>query len=280
MTTMMLDLTCPETLDPLMKVAGPLAKRLSARIVGAHVSPAFEGVAPIEPFALSDAYYDEIRARYEADVKKRTKQVDEKLSKVLAADGSLTGNITHATAGPNGIGAKLARLARNYDLVVALQKGKINRAVAPEVLALDAGRPVLVVPEHTSSTDIGSHVMIAWNGTREAARAAFDVLPLVKPEGRITVVAIDTGQEDAGKGFVPGDTLARTLARDGLKVEAMSRKLSSKTIGNELLNAASDIGADMIAMGAYGHTRWRELVFGGATRSIVDQITVPVLMAH
>lgn len=279
MTTMMLDLTCPEALDPLMEIATPLAKRLPARIVGAHVSPAFEGVAPIEPFALSDAYYDEVRARYEKDVDKRAKEMDQALTKALSAE-DLRGNLTHATAGPNGIGPKLARLARNYDLIIALQKGKVNVAIAPEVLALDAGRPVLVVPEATSATDVGSHVMIAWNGTRESARAAFDVLPLIKEDGRITVVAIDTGQEDATHGFVPGDTLARTLARDGLKVETMSRKLTSKTIGNELLNAAADIGADMIAMGAYGHTRWREMVFGGATRSIIDQITVPVLMAH
>ncbi|OXS99420.1 hypothetical protein B7H23_14785 [Notoacmeibacter marinus] len=279
MTTMMLDLTCPEALDPLMKVAAPLAKRLPGRIVGAHISPAFEGVAPIEPFALSDAYYDEVRSRYERDIGKRAKEVDQALTKALSAE-DLQGNLTHATAGPNGIGAKLARLSRNYDFVLALQKGKVNVAIPPEVLALDSGRPVLVVPEATSATDVGSHVMIAWSGTRESARAAFDVLPLIKPDGRITVIAIDAGQEDATHGFVPGDTLARTLARDGLNVEAMSRKLTSKTIGNELLNAAADIGADMIAMGAYGHTRWREMVFGGATRSIIDQITVPVLMSH
>ncbi len=279
MTTILLDLTCPESLDRLIKVAAPLAKRLPARIVGAHVAPAFSGVAPIEPFAMTGAYYDDLRKTFEEETASRAKGVDEALTKALDAEG-LSGNLTHDTAGESGITTRLARIARNYDLVIALQRGKTNTAVSPEVLTLGAGRPVLVVPEHSAATDVGSHVLIAWNGTRESARAAFDALRLVKPDGRITVLAIDAGQEDANNGFTPGDTLARTLARDGLKVEAMRRKKMADSIGDELLNTAADIGADMIAMGAYGHSRLREVVFGGATRSIVSQITVPVLMSH
>lgn len=181
--------------------------------------------------------------------------------------------------------AALALNARYADLLIIGQheRGASGDERLPgyfvQETVLTAGRPVLVVPYVGRYPSIGSRVLIAWNASREAARAVTDALPLLQAAKAVEVVAFDPLQAGADHGEQPGADIALYLARHGVKATA-ARQDARIDAGAQLLSYASDFGADLIVMGAYGHSRVRELVLGGATRTVLESMTVPVLMAH
>ncbi len=148
-----------------------------------------------------------------------------------------------------------------------------------EDLVLSAGRPVLAVPYAGHFASVGSRVLVAWNTSREAARAITDSLPLLQRARSVEVVAFEPQRGGADHGAEPGADIALYLARHGVKVTA-ARQQAGIDVGSQILSRAADTDADLIVMGAYGHSRGRELVLGGATRSLLEAMTVPVLMAH
>jgi nucleotide-binding universal stress UspA family protein len=150
----------------------------------------------------------------------------------------------------------------------------------PERVALGAGRPVLVVPYAGTFAAVGQRVLVAWNAGREATRAVNDALPLLEGATKVTVLAINPRGGLHGHGEVPGADLALHLARHGVRAEASSIKSEDVDVGPLLLSQAADLGADLIVMGAYGHSRLREVVLGGATREIFRSMTVPVFLSH
>lgn len=150
-----------------------------------------------------------------------------------------------------------------------------------ESTVLSAGRPVLVVPYAGRFDAIGSHVMIAWDGSREATRALHDALPFLIRAKRVTVLTVDALRSDPAASRIPGTDIAAIVSRYGANVVTEEVEgAKGEPIGEQLLSRAADLGVDLIVMGCYGHSRWRELVLGGATRSILKAMTVPVLMSH
>lgn len=149
----------------------------------------------------------------------------------------------------------------------------------PEHLALESGRPVLVIPYSGRYSRIGRRVVIAWNATRESARATFDALPLLKGAETVHILEIK-GEADAGNELAPDTSIAATLARHGIKPEVRSSIATDISVGDEILSRAADLDADLLVMGAYGHSRFRELVFGGATRHIARHMTMPTFFSH
>jgi len=150
----------------------------------------------------------------------------------------------------------------------------------PENLIMSAGRPVLLVPYASTVTSPGAHVLVAWDGSREATRAVHDALPFMRAAKTTTVVTIN-GARGEPRPRIPGADIATLIARHGVNVEVKDIEAASDaSIGDALLSQASAIGADLLVMGAYGHARWQELVMGGATRTILKSMTVPVLMSH
>jgi nucleotide-binding universal stress UspA family protein len=147
-------------------------------------------------------------------------------------------------------------------------------------LPIAVGRPVLVVPYAFERRPVGRRVLVAWNASREAARAVSDALPLLKRAGRVDVVAFEPGKSGAAHGEEPGADIALYLARHGVKVTVSRVDAPDLDVGNQLLSRAFDLSADLIVMGAWGHSRLRELVLGGVTRTVLESMTVPVLMAH
>ena len=176
----------------------------------------------------------------------------------------------------------LLTLSRTADLIVAGQRDRewplSPMLDCPEQLALQSGRPVLLIPHTGRFADIGRRVTIAFNGRRESARAAFDALPLLKRADQVRIVWVDPNRNDAGD--VPTADLAAALARHGVRPEAAVSYGDDLAVGDTLLSGLADDGSDLLVMGAYGHSRWRELVFGGATQHILDCMTVPVLLSH
>jgi nucleotide-binding universal stress UspA family protein len=171
---------------------------------------------------------------------------------------------------------------RYADLIVVGQPGGPEdsgvEAGFAERAILEAGRPVLMVPFAGNFPTLGSRILVGWNASREASRAVTDAVPFLQRAERVEVLVINPGKGEHGA--LPGSDIALYLARHGVRVEV--REDSGVTIGDgeEMLSRAADFGADLIVMGAYGHSRFRELVMGGASRTLIDSMTVPVLLSH
>ena len=148
----------------------------------------------------------------------------------------------------------------------------------PERLALESGRPVLVVPYIGRYPEIGRNVVIAWKATREAARAAFDALPILAQAEKVQVLEVRERRD--GASLAPDPTIAASLARHGIKATVRTSIAADMSVGDEILSRLADADADLLVMGAYGHSRMREFVFGGATRHIARHMTVPTLFSH
>ena len=150
----------------------------------------------------------------------------------------------------------------------------------PEQVILGAGRPVIIVPYAGTFKTIGSTVMVAWNASREATRAVNDALPLLERAKSVRVVSVNPEKGSVSHGAIPGADVSLHLARHGVRVEAATLTVDDVRVDDALLSQAFDLGADLLVMGGYGHSRLGEFVLGGATRHILRQITIPVFMSH
>jgi len=173
--------------------------------------------------------------------------------------------------------------ARYADLTVLPQGMDLGFASAdlarlPQEMALGVGRPVLVIPRYGSFPKVGGRVLVAWNGSREATRAVHDALPLLRRAEQVTVLSIDP--DPAAERRLPGAHVSLHLTRHGVTVQAPTIIGADVAVGDLLLSYVADHNIDLIVMGAYGHTRLREMVLGGATRTLLRHMTVPVLMSH
>jgi nucleotide-binding universal stress UspA family protein len=122
--------------------------------------------------------------------------------------------------------------------------------------------------------------VIGWNGAREAARAVFDALPLLKAAKAVHVVIVDAEGEPRVTQGNPGHRIVAALERHGVAAEARCINSGKTSAGHALLNHATEAGAGLSIMGAYGHSRLREFVFGGATRTVLEEMKAPVLLSH
>jgi nucleotide-binding universal stress UspA family protein len=153
-------------------------------------------------------------------------------------------------------------------------------AALPADVALAAGRPVLIVPYIGVSKPPGSHVLLGWNASREATRAVNDAIPLLQRAQKVTVLTIDPEPGSRGHGEEPGADISLHLARHGVRAETAQTVASDIDVGDVILSRAADLGADLIVIGAYGHSRVRESLLGGVTRHLLRHMTIPVLMSH
>lgn len=149
----------------------------------------------------------------------------------------------------------------------------------PESVVINCVRPVLVLPSVYTFSMLPSTAVVAWDGSMTATRAVAGALPLLKRAGQVRLVILNPGERADAHGEQPGADMALYLARHGIRIEVMVRETSLEA-GEALLSLCADEGADLLVMGAFGHTRFRELLLGGATRTIFDAMTLPVLMAH
>jgi nucleotide-binding universal stress UspA family protein len=174
--------------------------------------------------------------------------------------------------------------ARYADLLVLGQEDPDGLQAAAgatiEAALFSSGRPVLVVPYAGSFKTVGRRVLVGWNASREAVRAVHDALPLIADAESATVLAVNPRPGITGHGEEPGADIARHLARHGLKVTTERMDAPEISAGELILNHAAGMSADLLVVGAYGHSRTREIILGGATRTLLRQMTLPVLMAH
>ncbi len=173
------------------------------------------------------------------------------------------------------------RIARRYDLSVVAQAepdAPPGRDMIIEAALFQSGRPVIIVPYIQKDALKLGRVTVCWDGSRNAARAVADALPLLARAGSVEVIVVARARGKSNE--LAGADIAHHLARHGLKVNLAELVAEDIDVPNTILSHAADAGTDFIVMGGYGHSRWREFVLGGATRGILNSMTVPVLMSH
>jgi nucleotide-binding universal stress UspA family protein len=260
-------------------VAGAYAVAL-AEAFGAHVTAvafAYEAALPPSIMGGIPASFIEVqRAESEKAARASIARFEE------AARRAGVSAESRVVAGSLGTAAEtFGRMARRSDVAVVGQPEP--DVVAPEDLIIEAalfasGRPAVVVPYiHTKGFAV-DRVMVCWDGSRNAARAIGDAMPLLARARTIEVVIV--AGERAKSDEIPGADIAQHLARHGLKVELERIVSADSDVASTLLSHAADASADFIVMGGYGHSRLREFILGGATRGILGAMTVPVLMSH
>lgn len=260
---------CPRLLD----AAIPLAERHRATLIGVHVLPAVVVYADATVsmstefiVAQQDAFQEDAHA-VEAAFR----------SRVAAAGIAHEWNASDTGEEPTMRAAATACNAA--DLIVATQYHDSIPAASgysPDELVLGAGRPVLVVPIEGEIAPVGGRVLVAWNGSREAARAVFDCLSLLQPGAEMRILVVDNPRGNATLAAI-----ARALTRHGVEPIPMSvSKSEGRSSADEILHHAAEFRADLLTLGCYGHSRLRETVFGGATTRILREMKLPVLMAH
>jgi nucleotide-binding universal stress UspA family protein len=187
-------------------------------------------------------------------------------------------------AGAFGVADCVLPYARVADLVVASQTDQewpaTDRLDIADRLAMEAGRPVLIVPNAGVHSRVGERVLVAWNGRREAARAVFDALPILRGAKDVRVVWVNPQSERERAQDIPAADICTALARHGVKCQATEQVAPRGRVGETLMACARDMSADLLVMGCYGHARLRELVFGGASRHALSHMPIPVLMSH
>jgi nucleotide-binding universal stress UspA family protein len=172
--------------------------------------------------------------------------------------------------------------SRYADLVVISQGDSSDGSGVdmnfPERLVLAADRPVLILPNTGDFASIGKRIIVAWNATQEATRAITNAIPFLRLADKVYFITINPISDK--NETIPCADIVNYLTRHGVRLEVEEHHDAKIGIGNELLSRAADLSADLLIMGCYGHSRVREWVLGGATSTILESMTIPVLMSH
>lgn len=260
------------------QMAGKLAREQGARLeicVPAVIpAPAYGDSAPVVAEMADEAL----------------KLAQDDAGRALAAAREAAPELDVSAQAPETLVSSASRLAgalgRAADLVI------VGQPIASDASRLDdmlfegalfaAGRPCLMLPRWEAPKPWGRRVLAPWKGAREAARAVHDALPLLAAAQSVLLFRAGAGLEREGEGPLGVARLASHLARHGVKVEEplVEARGGGGDVGQSILCAAQDFDADLVVMGGYGTSRLRELVFGGATRTLLHSSPIPVLFSH
>jgi len=263
--------------QPVIDCAVSIGNIFDAHVDGiACVYPAFD---PLMAFEASAANVAAITAATQSNIDKAGSALDQfeiAARRIGISHGArCISNVTYDAT------PLLTGISRLYDLSIVAQPdySKPNRgALVPEALLFDSGRPILMVPYIYSGPLKLDRILICWDGSRQAARAVHDAMPFLHRAKAIDVVAVN--EDSATVGEASSEALQKHLARHDLSAEVQRITADTTNIFNDILSLAADKSTDLIVMGGYGHSKFRELILGGVTRGIFETLTVPALISH
>ena len=261
--------------DPAATFAVSLAEQFGAHVMG--VAFAYE---PIIPGSVMGGIPPEFIEAQRADAEKNANTAVARFE-AMAKRSGLSAESRVLTASAGGAAEQLGRIARRFDLVVVGQPDRDDgstETIIDEGVLFESGRPVIFVPYIFKGAATFNRAMVCWDGSRAATRAIADALPLLQKAKQVEVVIVATGKPKSDE--IPGADLGQHLARHGLKVDVKRITATDIDVPSTILSYAADSSADFIVMGGYGHSRLREFILGGATRGLLESMTVPVLMSH
>jgi nucleotide-binding universal stress UspA family protein len=281
---LLLPLTGTAAGEAALATALMTARIWTAHVTALHVRVDSRDVAPLAGEGLSGAMIEEMMSATEKESTDRAHAVRAMFERFVAAQGV---TVTDARRGATIPTASFATITGREEDLVAQQARLADLTIVPHpdsgedvsssdalhAVLFDSGRPVLIAPRKTPET-IGTRICIAWNGTAESAAAVLGVLPWLQ---RATAVRILTSDEYHRRGPQAAD-LVDYLNLHGISPDIASFRAIDKEVGAGLLAGARDFGADLLAMGAYSHSRLRQLILGGVTRHVLEKSTIPVMM--
>lgn len=175
-----------------------------------------------------------------------------------------------------------SEMARCFDLSIIMQSDDntgANNSILIEAALFDSGRPLIIVPRIQQGGLKLDRVVCCWDGSRTAARAINDALPLLKKASAVELFTVEN-EKTENEQAIRGTEIARHLARHDIKVEVRTMRAADTDVAHAILSHVADRSTSLLVMGGYGHSRLREFVFGGATRGMLSSMTVPVFMSH
>ncbi len=257
------------TLDTAVSVA----KSFGAQLEALHVRADPATLVPIVGEGMSGAMVEQVMDAMAKSVESRAQRARAAYDRVAAKAGVPI--IWRQETGPEPV--VLASAGRLVDLSVLARPDAAadgQMAASLDSALFDTGRPVLVAPP-TSPASVGKRVALAWNGSAQASRVVSAAVPYLEKAEMVAVLTAPGFDKRA-----PAEALVSYLARHSVKATAQSVELQGKSVGQALLAHAQQLNCDLLIMGAYGHSRLREMILGGATREVLAHSTIPVLMAH
>lgn len=264
-----------------------LARQLAGRVGGHLIGAAATGVSRFLYHSMPPEHNDPTLALHLDFLREQARAALAAFSAQCAAEGAPS---FETRVIDDDAGAGISLHARAADLVVLGQSAphaKAGVADLPAYVITNAGRPVLQVPFAGHHATVGRRILVSWDGGREAARALQLALPLLKDADEVNLAVFEVASDEhlAADAFTadPRPWLARHGVQASMKLHAVDhqRRLNRRNqIGERLLSLAADVSADLLVMGGYGHSRIRESLLGGVTRTVLEEMTLPVLMAH
>lgn len=272
------NLTIREGGNPTGDYAVSLASTLEAHITG--IAIAYDPTVPVSGMGYIPVTVGEAFEAQRRDNEAAANAVIDRFTAATTRAG-VSSEPRMLNASLASAGDRFARIARRFDLAIVGQakpEGSAVEAMISESTLFESGRPVIIVPYIQKAPLKLDRVMACWDGSRPAARAIADAMPLLERAGHVEVVIItnERGKQDE----IEGADIGQHLARHGLNVEVNRITRGNIDVADALLSHSADFGADFIVMGGYGHSRLREFVLGGVTRSVLRSMAVPVLMSH
>jgi nucleotide-binding universal stress UspA family protein len=267
-TTILVHVDTGPSASKRLKLSADLAARFEAHVVGLYVRRPFQAPAFTDAGPAMDSLYRTYENAVKADEAIATAAFRDVLGTNPAGEWRVADGLAEQV---------VPAYARYADLVIVGQAepdGSTTTTPADlaETVGMSGERPTLIVPHIGAAKPPGRIVMLCWNGSREAARAATGALPILKRAERVTILIVDS--EDSG------EHVASWLARHGVKAAIKHDTAGDSDVGEIILSRAADQDADLIVMGLFGHSRMREWVWGGASRTLLASMTVPLLVAH
>lgn len=261
----------------IIEFAAGLSQEHGAHLTGAFVWPPL--VSDGSAAYVRGRAIQELIASYDAEVSLAERSLRESFEAAVSRRGLQAEwrSIRHLLAEDMVVHARYADLA-----IVGRPDPGGQDAIPldlPQTLVLASGRPVLLLPPEPP-VSAGRRILVGWNAGREATRAVADALPFLARAEAVELLVVDHERHPGDHGEEPGADIARHLARHGVRVDVRKMSSCGQDVGRFLLCRAAAFGADLVVMGAYGHSRLTELVFGGATRTALHEAGLPVLMSR
>jgi len=258
---------CAARLD----LAAMLARQLSARLTALYVGRA-DDVPPTMADQYSSAQLDAVDTAHAM----QREDVETLFKTHMSA-----GNWQQLIEETGDVAELVVRHARYRDLTILGQVDPDRRTVdgelsVPDLVGLNSGKPILMVPYAGSFATLGERVLVAWNDSAQAARAVDDALPLLKKAKKVTILTVSPSNAEN----IATDGIVGHLDRHGISVETERLVAGGSEVSDLLLSRAADETIDLVVMGLYSHSRLRERLFGGVSREVLRHMTVPVFMAH